>query len=167
MILAALLALMVVAGLPPLWRWRPASKAGASDVELVGSVVGLCLRSGMSLSRSLGEASEVAHRRLAAEIRIVLRLARGSGLSAAMAAATGSCSGLLHRLARAADTGAPLVAVVDAYVHAVAADAHAEAIARVRRLPVMLVFPVALLMLPGLVLIVTGPALLDALSRFS
>jgi pilus assembly protein TadC len=87
------------------------------------------------------------------------------GVAAALAAATGRGEGLYRLTARAAATGAPLAAAVEAFAAERRHADHARRLEAARRLPVRLLLPLALLILPGFVVLVVGPALLDSLAR--
>ena len=73
---------------------------------------------------------------------------------------------LLAPLARPAETGAALGPVLHKLIDDLEAEQLAAIEARLQRLPVKLVIPLALLMLPGLLLMIVAPALLDVLGRF-
>lgn len=62
-------------------------------------------------------------------------------------------------------TGSPLLASVDGYARSLRRRARAEAIGRARRLPVKLLFPLALLILPGFLLLTVAPAFLAGIDR--
>jgi tight adherence protein C len=66
---------------------------------------------------------------------------------------------------RALVTGAPLLASIDGYATNLRRIERSAAIERARRLPVKLLFPLALLILPGFLLLTLGPALLAGLGR--
>ena len=139
----------------------------SQDVVLVAELVGLGLGAGMNLQHSLVWATRFGHPALQHSIRGVLRRARLNGLAAEMRSSNGPLAELFGLLARAVETGAALGPAVDSYVDQVAAQIRADAAARAQRLPVKLLFPLALLMLPGLMLMVAGPALIDVFSRLS
>ena len=66
---------------------------------------------------------------------------------------------------RSAATGSPIGKSLDGLVRTMRRDREAEDRARLARLPVKLVFPLALLILPGFVLMTVGPAVLGGLAR--
>ena len=66
---------------------------------------------------------------------------------------------------RSAITGSPLGPGLDGLARAIRRDRAADEAARLARLPVKLVFPLALLVLPGFVLMTVGPAVLGGLAR--
>ncbi|MCP3973348.1 MAG: type II secretion system F family protein [bacterium] len=153
------------------WR-RPAllerrHQPATGDVESVATLIVLGLDAGMNVSTALSWARRYAHPALAAELAAVDRRARLHGLSSGMRSTSGPLEGLLRSIALAVETGASLSPVLEAHRDQLAADSKAVAAARLRRLPIKLVFPLALLMLPGLVLMVAAPALIEALGRFA
>ena len=131
------------------------------------TLVSLGLDAGMTPAAAIGWARPYTHPALATVVTAVTRRAHLDGLATGLRSAVGPGSGLFGVLARAVETGAALAPVLDAYQERLEADARARSEARLRRLPVKLVFPLALLMLPGLVLMVTGPALIDVFGRFA
>lgn len=66
---------------------------------------------------------------------------------------------------RAEVTGAPLLASVDGYALSLRRQARADAVAKARRLPVKLLFPLALLILPGFLLLTVAPAFMAGIDR--
>jgi hypothetical protein len=62
-------------------------------------------------------------------------------------------------------SGAPVLEAVERYGEERRADDRSACEAAVRRLPVLLSFPLALLILPGFVLLTVAPALSGALER--
>lgn len=94
-------------------------------------------------------------------IEAVARRARRLGTAAALAAASGPLASLLHRLADAAASGSPPEPALRAYIDVERRRRQTEAVERARRLPVRLMVPMTLLVLPGFVLMVYGPAFID------
>jgi len=175
--LAALVVLAPLLGVPAVaaaacWRLsrvfrrrRLAAAAAETDVVLLADLLALGLGAGLSLPLALDEASREVDPALAAEVRSVRRAMDRLGVAAALAGATGRGERLYRLTARAAATGAPLAAAVEAFA---AERRHAEQARRLeaaRRLPVRLLLPLALLILPGFVVLVVGPALLESLAR--
>ena len=137
------------------------------DLIVLVTLVSLGLDAGMTPASAIAWARPHVHPDLAVAVAAVTRRARLDGLATGLRSAVGSGSDLFASLARAVETGAALAPVLDAHQDRLHADAHAAAEARLRRLPVKLVFPLALLMLPGLVLMVSGPALIDVFGRLT
>lgn len=141
-------------------------EAGA-DVALLAELTGMGLSAGLSLPNALAGAGRFVHPDLADEVEVVLRRAVGRGLAAALAESTGHGRRLYLICARAVTTGAPLGAALDAFVAELRADERAARLEAARRLPVRLMIPLALLILPGFVLLTVGPAVMAALERFA
>lgn len=121
------------------------------------------IRSGRSVLSSL---QQVAARFPAAvDLRRAVRLATVSGLPAAVGESRGSLRDLLSHLVRAQAGGASAADVVRRMLESDIARDRAARIARAKSLPVRLMFPVTLLVLPGVVLLSYGPTLLSLLDR--
>ncbi len=148
-----------------LQRRRVAQEAARADVALLAELVGLGLTAGLSLHAALATARRFIGSELTDEVDGVLRRARGSGLAAVLSESEGAGEGLYRMAARAVSTGAPLVAAVDGFVHERLSDERAARLAEARRLPVRLMVPLALLILPGFVLMTLAPALASTLNR--
>ena len=147
-------------------RHRRPSRPGVGHLVDQASLLELAVRGGMTLHAALRWCRAQLHPALGDEIEAVLRAATITGLSEALHTASGPSADLFRALARAVETGAALEATIAAVRERLEADAAADLAARMQRLPVKLVVPLALLMLPGLVLMLAVPALIDALSRF-
>jgi hypothetical protein len=102
---------------------------------------------------------------LAGEVTRVLRDGRRVGMAAALTRATGGGSQLYRISDRAVRTGAPLGQAIEALADELRHEDHARRMAAARRLPVRLLIPLALLILPGFVLALVGPALVTSLAR--
>lgn len=153
-----------------LWR-RPrighrVPEPAPGDVMALATLLVLGLDAGMTVAKALRWARPFVHSALAIEVAAALRRARLEGLSAGLRSTSGRSAELFRSMALAVETGAEVSPVLEAHRERLAADANADATARLRRLPIKLVFPLALLMLPGLVLMVAVPALIEALGRF-
>ena len=142
---------------------RVAASRAAADVPMLAELVAMGLRAGDGLPGALQRAAAEVDPGLAAEVHAVLRDARHRGLAQALADAEGDARDLYRLAARAVVTGAPIAGAVDAFLrdrrHAERARAEEDA----RKLSVRLMIPVALLILPGFVLLTVGPAVLGAL----
>ncbi len=153
----------------PSWRrWpRRIRRAGGDEVLELAMLVALGIDAGLNLSSSLTWVRPHVHPELGAQLGSVLRAARLTGLATQLRAAPGPAAKLLAQVGRAVETGAALGPTLDSFVEQLTAQQRAEAAARMQRLPVKLLFPLALLMLPGLVLMLAGPALIEVLGRFA
>lgn len=146
---------------------RAEEAAAAADVVLLGELVSLGLGAGLTFSAALAAAAPEVAPPLRLEVEGLLRRSRRAGLSSVLTQETGRARRLYRLAARALATGAPLVAAVDAFVHDLRAEERARRLASARKLPVRLLVPLALLILPGFVLMTVGPALVTALERLA
>ncbi|NNF10166.1 MAG: hypothetical protein HKN74_07775 [Acidimicrobiia bacterium] len=143
------------------------SREGAErDVAVLAELVGLGLSAGLTLAQSLEAARSFVHADLDREVGELLRRSVRGGLGQSLAAADGFGRRLYAGAARAVVTGAPLAPAVDAFVREAVAEQRAADLEAARRLPVRLMLPLALLILPGFVLLTVGPTVLAALERF-
>ncbi|HEU4320430.1 MAG TPA: type II secretion system F family protein [Acidimicrobiia bacterium] len=117
------------------------------------------LRSGMSVLAALHGVSSVLPGY--DNLRIVARVASVAGLIAAIAHANDELRPVVAQLARAQRSGASLGGTVRRMLDEDLAEDRARRIARARALPVRLMMPVTLLILPGMVLMLYAPSILD------
>ncbi len=77
----------------------------------------------------------------------------------------------LAPLARVVETatlsGSPTAAAIEEHAESLRHEQHMAQMAKVRRLPVRLLLPLALLILPGFVILTVGPAVLESLARLN
>lgn len=66
---------------------------------------------------------------------------------------------------RALSTGAPLIPAVSGHAARLRDEERSRQLSAARRLPVKLLFPLALLILPGFLVLTIGPAVLGSLER--
>ncbi|MEU0492928.1 type II secretion system F family protein [Nocardiopsis sp. NPDC006139] len=140
------------------------------DVPVVIGLIAAGMRAGAPLVSCLAAVARAAPGRLGAELASVADRLR---LGADPASAWSESAGVLPEplvaagrdLARAADTGAPVADLLDRHV----ADLHRKlrslASARVERLGVLVVMPLALCFLPSFLLVGVVPMVVDLLSR--
>lgn len=95
------------------------------------------------------------------------RLRRASRIRVDHAQVPSDDPGLLLVARRALATGAPLAPAVAGYATALRNEERSRQLAAARRLPVKLLFPLALLILPGFLLLTVGPAVLGSLERLA
>ncbi len=74
---------------------------------------------------------------------------------------------LSRRIATAVETGAPVRGALESLVEERLAVERNEGLIRARKLPVKLLFPLALLILPGFLVLTVGPALLTSIDRLA
>lgn len=156
------MAVIVLAGAIAL---RPRDADGGSDALLLADQVALALRAGLTLEGALREAMEDLPEAAAEEVGSLLRKARLDGLGRALASAGGRGERLYRLTERAMRTGAPVGPAVEALAEELRHEDHARRTAEARRLPVRMLLPLALLILPGFVLALVGPALVGSLAR--
>jgi len=148
-----------------LHRDRRDSEETRAELGTLGDLVSIGLTSGMSVAQALVFASEELQSGLRGEVEAVVRGMSRSGSMAVLAAAGGVGGRLYLLVGRAMATGASVVTAVETFVDEAHAEERARHEAAARRLPVLLVFPLALLILPGFVLLVIAPAFLGGLER--
>ena len=136
-----------------------------TDVVVLAELTALGLAGGLDLGSALARAADPVAPDLRYEVLDLLRSARVVGLAQALTLATGRAERLYRLTARAVDTGAPVRAAVEAFVEEAADAERARNLASARRLPVKLLFPLALLILPGFMVLTIGPAVLSSLRR--
>ncbi len=146
---------------------RTADRAADGEVVVLGELVALGLAAGMTFVAALRRAGDELSSPLRTEVDGVVRSIQRSGSSLVLETATGRARRLYVLAGRAMITGAPILDAVEMFVDESRAAERARRQAAVRRLPVTLVFPLALLILPGFVIVVLAPAMLGSLQRFS
>lgn len=137
----------------------------ASDMQALAGALVVGMVAGLSLQKSLERARPVLSQEQVRELDSLLRDARRLGLAAALLRSSGSMSPLFGRLARAHVSGAPLIATVAGFAAEDRDRRRAERIELARKLPVRMAIPLALLVLPGFVLLTAGPAVVGSLQR--
>ncbi|HSG78311.1 MAG TPA: type II secretion system F family protein [Acidimicrobiia bacterium] len=155
-----------------LWAWRgrlarrrDAMGAVEGDLVVLADLVALGLTAGLPPRAALDAASRWVVPELGDEVRLVLAEADRRGVAAALADAGGHGARLYRLLARAVVSGAPAADAVESYAAERRHADHAARLADARKLPVRLLVPLALLILPGFVVLAVGPAVIDALER--
>lgn len=154
-------------------RWRRATaltrERGAADADtvLLADLVALGVASGRTVRGALAAAQPHLHPELGGEVATLLAAMDRDGSAAALVAASGRLADFGRVTAAAVTSGAPVVVAITAHADRVRHTRHAERIAAARRLPVRLLLPLALLILPGFVVLAVGPALLQALARLA
>lgn len=137
----------------------------ADDVVAFGELVSLALSSGASPHAAVELAAQHGPTSVVDEVGRVLRQAASGGSAVAFRGYNGALAPILTPIGHALASGAPLGMRVDGALGDLRAEVHAERMARVRRLPVQLLFPLTLLILPGFMILTLGPSLLTALDR--
>ncbi len=148
-------------------RRRRRPEAGDADVALLAELVSLGLSAGLSFPEALANGASHVTTPLRTDVESAIRAGRGPGLSVALEHAGGPARPLYRAVARALRTGAPVDGAVRRLVEDLRAEERTKARERARRLPVKMLFPLALLILPGFLVVTIGPTLLAALDRFA
>lgn len=136
-----------------------ARRSVARSLRAILLVVLVELRGGTSVLGALTRAAETFPHD--AELQKVVRLASVVGLTSAVDSASGELQGLIAQLARSSMSGAPAADMVRSMLEAEISRERSRRIERARSLPIRLMIPVALLVLPGLVLLLYAPSLLQ------
>ena len=146
----------------PAVRRRPLSCA--IDLDGVARLLLLSTAAGLPLGAALSAVAVAGQGPVLDDVRAIVRMARIDGLEPALLRAPERISPLAASLAHAHTSGAPLRPSLEAFLDRRRRQRVAEAVARARRLGVVLVAPLALLLLPGFVLLVFGPVVVDNLT---
>jgi len=146
---------------------RTADRSADAEVAVLGELVALGLAAGMTFVEALRRAGTELTSQLRTEVDGVVRSIQRDGSSLVLETATGRARRLYVLAGRAMITGAPILDAVEMFVDESRAAERSRRQAAVRRLPVTLVFPLALLILPGFVIVVLAPAMLGSLQRFT
>jgi len=159
-------AVAACSGVVVLWnRARHADRArrAATDADMMCvEVTSLGVAAGLTFREAAAGAASVVGGAVGSDLLGVLR--RTSVDSGARSGVPG-IDEMLAEAERSASTGAPLVRSLDALVSTLRRERATRARERLARLPVKLLFPLALLILPGFVIMTVGPAVLGGLSR--
>lgn len=147
-----LVALATVELLPHLSRRRPAPVDGVEVAARLLVVVGAGVPLVPALESVAGDVAGVEE---------VVRRSRRLGSAAALGSASGPLAPLLRRLADCAAAGFAPEPAIRSYIENERRRRHTRAVERARRLPVKLMVPMTLLVLPGFVVMVYGPAFID------
>lgn len=153
------LVMAVVGG--SVWTWarnRPRPAQGPSR-RLVLIVILVELRAGQSVLGALQQAAQVLPDHLG--LVKVARVAAVAGLTRSLLYVDDELRPVVSQLARSQSSGAPLVGTVRRLLEEDLREERARRLEQTKSLPTRLMVPVALLMLPGIVLFMYGPSLVD------
>lgn len=139
---------------------RQEERAAGREVDDLARLLVIGTSAGWTIRQALTEVAEGLRSQLGSDVGRVLRRARTAGLGPVLVEGPGPGGPLFRVLARAHLGGAPLDRALAAFVRDRATARRAAAVEAARRLPVRMVVPLTLLMLPGFVLLVAGPAVL-------
>lgn len=143
------------------------SPAQPGEVAETARLASLAVTAGLPLRSALALAAEHSAAAVGNAIRAHLRTPFQAGPPGEPGEYPGEVAALLRMVSRSQARGSPIGETLAAF----AVDLERREIhrmrARVKRLPVKLMLPLALLILPGFVILTIGPNLLDALDRLS
>ena len=134
-------------------------RADDDDDALLAELAALGLTAGLTFPAAI-EAAATAVPGEAAE-----RLRRAGRIPGGRDGVPPDDPGLFVVARRALTTGAALLPAVTGYATALRGEERSRRLAAARRLPVKLLFPLALLILPGFLILTIGPAILGSLER--
>lgn len=134
-------------------------KAREDDEALLAELAALGLTAGLTFPAAVEAATAAVPGQVAAKVRRAGRLHRDPERTPP------DDPGLLLVARRALATGAPLLPAVSGYAAALRSEERCRQLNAARRLPVKLLFPLALLILPGFLILTIGPAVLGSLER--
>lgn len=153
-------------GLVALWqrarRADGSTRARRSDDLLCVEITSLCVSAGLTFRESAITAANTVRGPVGEELAGVVRR---SIIGVEGRTGAPGVDAMLIEAARSARTGAPLARSLDSLATSLRRDQAMEVRERLAKLPVKLLFPLALLILPGFVLMTVGPAVLSGLSR--
>lgn len=140
-------------------RHRPRSSSHSDDEAVLAELTALGLSAGLTFSAAADAAATSVPGEASARLHQAIRVGGG------MDAGTVDGRGLLVVAHRALSTGAPLQSAVSGYATTLRNEERSRELMAARRLPVKLLFPLALLILPGFLILTIGPAVLGSLER--
>ncbi|WKZ83626.1 MAG: type II secretion system F family protein [Acidimicrobiia bacterium] len=154
-------------------RWRRAAavtrveRAADGDLVLLADLLAVGVASGRTVRGSFEAAVAHVHPGVGHDVDLLLAEMDHSGTSVALAAASGRLAPVCRVAASAALSGAPVASALAAHAEQERHTRHSARVAAARRLPVRLLLPLALLILPGFVVLAVGPALIHSLARLT
>jgi len=134
-------------------RIREDDEAQLAELAALGLTAGLTFPAAVTAATEAVPGTESA------------RLRRAGRIQADPASVPSEDPGLFLVARRALATGAPLAPAVSGYATALRNEERSRQLTAARRLPVKLLFPLALLILPGFLLLTVGPAVLGSIER--
>lgn len=140
-------------------RHRPRSSNGGDDEAALAELTALGLSAGLTFSAAANAAASSVSGDASTRLRRALRV---GGESAANPVVD---DGLMFVARRALSTGALLQPAVSGYATTLRNEERSRRLNAARRLPVKLLFPLALLILPGFLILTIGPAVIGSLAR--
>jgi len=135
------------------------------EVDDLAALLVIGLGASRTLAGALEESSLQLGEPVRSEVDDLLRRARLKGLASALAETAGPLSPLAAQLTRAQLSGAPMVDAVSAFLQTRRSVVRAGLLESARTLPVRLIVPVTLLLLPGFVLLLMGPFVVEQIGQ--
>jgi tight adherence protein C len=150
-----------------LWARRPREDRTwyRDRPDQLGQVLYIALSAGLPVAAALEFAAREIDPAEAVQVHSALRNARNQGLAAALTGVEGKAESLFGALARAQLTGSSAIKAVASFVDEERKNRRARAAEAAQRLPVKLTVPLALLILPGFVLLTVGPTVVSMFQR--
>ncbi len=150
---------VVVAGMYVLaGRWGRREPDDSSEALLADLTV-LGLSAGLTFTQAATAAAGSVGGDAASRVLRAIRFRGGNG------PADADDPALMVVARRALSTGAPLIPAISGFASTLRSEERARHLTVARRLPVKLLFPLALLILPGFLILTIGPAVLGSLER--
>jgi Flp pilus assembly protein TadB len=144
-------------------RSRRSAEAAASRAEvLAADAVGIGVAGGLTFEQAVARAADAVHDPIGDELR---RGLRRTSIPLPAGASSPVVARLFEAAASSRSTGGSLAAAVGGIAFGAREDRDAVTRERLARVPVRLLFPLALFILPGFVLMTVGPAVVSGLSR--
>ena len=140
-------------------RRRSGSSDPGDDEAALAELTALGLSAGLTFSAAANAAATAVPCEASLRLRRALRVGGGADGN------TADDDGLMVVVRRALSTGAPLQPAVSGYATTLRNEERSRELNAARRLPVKLLFPLALLILPGFLILTIGPAVLGSLER--
>lgn len=140
-------------------RRRPRPSSPRDAEAMLAELTALGLSAGLTFNAAANAAADSVPGEASTRLRQIIR----SGERMDAEAADGH--GLMVVAHRALLTGAPLHPAVSGYATTLRKEERSRGLMSARRLPVKLLFPLALLILPGFLILTIGPAVLGSLER--
>jgi hypothetical protein len=154
-------------------RWKVATRARArlveadADVTLLADLLALAMRAGLSIRAACEQSAARLHPLLRSDVAELVTAMDQVGVGPALGRGAGRLEGVCRVIEGAAASGAPPADALAALADRLRHERHTAAVAATRRLPVRLLLPLALLILPGFVILTVGPAVLQAVARLN
>ena len=132
-----------------------------------GELVALGLAAGLSVAGAHLLAARHAPELARAALWNLVRSMESIGVAVALADDSGPTAKMSQVLSSAATAGAPALPALQGFLDEEHHRRHTAQVEADKRLPVRLLLPLTLLVLPGFVVMIVGPTVIDSLSRLA